>query len=299
MSLPYEFLSETPRFVHALKFLAGELRARFDGSPRLSRLLASHQRWLLSQAAFALHVEYDPEEPVSGLTTTRLKEMILSINAASRNTVLNYLDQLQSYRFIKVAGDPARRPRRFEVTEVTVAAMTDWVLLNLKALDLIDGGTRQETFTANPALFAVMQPRIARRCLADPRWREPPPRVAIFLWTEAGGLVMDDLITRIPPDADISKSIDMGRVDAKVMAASFMMSRTHLQRLLRKAVELGCLSWVDPDRKTEMSLNPDYLAEYRRWQAVKSAIVDSVFEEACAEMRIESVPMREIAARKA
>ncbi len=276
MTFSVDTLAKHPGFVAALAFLARQLQGQFDVNQRLTRFLASHQRWLLSQAGFALHLEYDPLEPSSGLTTTRLKEMVISVNAASRNTVLNYLDQLLSYRFIRLAGDPGRRPRRFEATEASTAAMFGWLSANLAALDLLDMGERAATMQAHPDLFKLIQPRIARQCFENAAWRDPPARVAMFLWTEAGGLVMDELITRIDPATLNDPLIDIGRIDARAMAAHFMMSRTHLQRLLRKAVDGRCLVWND-DKKTTMSISRDYLDEYAGWQAEKFAIVDEAF----------------------
>ncbi|MCM2477607.1 hypothetical protein HGO38_29600 [Rhizobium sp. CG5] len=280
MALSEQRLIESPAFVTALRFLAVNLQGEFDGNPRLARMLASHQRWLLSQAGFALYLEYDPANPPSGLTAGRLKQMITEVNVASRNTVLNFLDQLLSYRFIRVAGDAHRRPRRFEATEISQQAMWKWLAANLAALDQIDAGDRFATYCATPALFRIVQPRVARLCIDDRRWREPPERVAIFLWTEAGGLVMDELIRRIEPGSEQAQGYDIGRVDARALAGHFMMSRTHLQRLLRKAVEIGCLAWHDDQKKTHLWLKKDYLEEYCRWQAVKFAILDTVFEEA-------------------
>lgn len=276
MTLSVDQLATHPDFVGALGFLARQLQAQYDGNQRLARFLASHQRWLLSQAGFALQLEYDPSDPASGLTTTRLKETIIAVNAASRNTVLNFLDQLLSYRFIRLAGDPMRRPRRFEATETSTLAMAGWLAANLATLDMLDRGGRAASFLDRPELLRLIQPRIARHCIECSDWREPPERVAMFLWTEAGGLVMDELISRIDPADRTSDLIELGRVDARAMATHFMMSRTHLQRLLRRAVDCNCLVWRD-DKKTHMAMSRDYLAEYCRWQAVKFAIVDEAF----------------------
>lgn len=287
MTLSIDEIANAPGFVGALQLFASEMRNRYDGNPRLSRLLASHQRWMLTQAACALHLQYRDNVPGSGLTTTRLKEVILSVNAASRNTVLNYLDHLLSYRFLRIAGEPGRRPRRYEATEVSVQAMFGWVSVNLAALDLVDGGSRCQFFNDNPGLFALMQPRIAFNCIGDHRWREPTPRVAMFLWTEAGGLVMDEIVIRIPRDGERAEQIDIGRIDARAMATDFMMSRTHLQRLLRKAIEDGCLAWRNAETKCDLYLRTDFLQEYCEWQAIKFAYVDEAFEWACGQMGLE------------
>ncbi len=155
MAYSAEDIAEHPNFVEALRDFAASLRQQFDDSPRLSRMLASHQRWLLSQAAFALQLEYDPSQPGSGLTTTNLREIITSNNAASRNTVLNFLDQLLSYKFVRIVGDPTRRPKRYEATEVTYQAVYLWLLANLLVLDRLDGGDRVATLRGRPGIVAA------------------------------------------------------------------------------------------------------------------------------------------------
>ncbi|MBW8446306.1 MAG: hypothetical protein K0M49_11800 [Arenimonas sp.] len=280
MALSIDQLRSSPAFCEALRVYARELQGEYDGNPRLARLLSSHQRWLLSQCAFALHIEHDPDVPGSGLTASRLRDMITASNAASRNTVLNFLDQLHSYRFIRLAGEAARRPRRYEATEVTHLAMMRWTLANLATLDRVDGGVRAQTLAARPELFKLIQPHAARRSFQHDGWREPPPRVAMFLWTEAGGLVMDELVRRIEAAGPAAERYDIGRVDARAMAEHFMMSRTHLQRLLRRAIEAGGLQWQDEGKKTHLWFMADLLNEYCGWQAIKFSIIDEAFDHA-------------------
>ena len=280
MALSADHLRRSPAFCEALRVYAGDLQGEYDGNPRLARLLSSHQRWLLSQCAFALHIEHDPDVPGSGLTASRLRDMITASNAASRNTVLNFLDQLLSYRFIRLAGDAARRPRRYEATEITHAGMMRWMLANMATLDRVDGGSRAKTLAARPELFKLIQPYAARRSFEHDGWREPPPRVAMFMWTEAGGLVMDELVRRIETTDSAAERYDIGRVDARAMAEHFMMSRTHLQRLLRRAVEAGGLQWQDEGKKTHLWFMADLLDEYCGWQAIKFSIIDEAFDHA-------------------
>ena len=280
MSLSVDEIAKSPVFAETLRSFAAKMRLQFDESPRLARMLASHQRWLLSQSAFALHLEYDPAKPGSGLTTTNLREIITTNNAASRNTVLNYLDQLLSYRFVRLAGDSNRRPRRYEATEVSHDAMFRWVLANLSVLDAIDGGRREEHLMQEPDLFRQLQPQIAHRAAYDERWVNPPQRVALFLWTEAGGLVMDELIRRATEIVPGAEGYDLGKLEARVLAEHFMISRTHLQRLLRRAVEIGGLS-VYGAQKNHYILMEGFMREYCHWQAVKFALVDEAYEAVC------------------
>lgn len=279
-------LQAHPRFLLAVRFLAEKLRGVHDSNPRLARFLASQQRWLLSQAAFALHNEYDPAVPRSGLTISRLRDMATGVDAASRNTILNFLNQLQAYRFMRIAGDAAKRPRRFEPTEVTVEAMFGWLLANLAALDQMDGGARAITMADHPELFRLIQPQAARRTIENPLWREPPPRVAMFLWTESGGLVMDELMRRIGTTVPEAALVDVGRIDARALAETFRMSRTHLQRLLNRAIGEGCLVWKGEGRKEGLCLSRDFLREYLGWQAIKFAAIDDAYEDACRKLNL-------------
>ena len=291
MGLTVEELAGCPRLMSGLKLLAGQLQERFDDNPRLARYMASHQRWLLSQVAFALYLKQQTEPGHPGLTTGSLKAIILPEKIASRNTVLTFLDQLLAYRFVHVTGDPTRRPRRFEATMVCYEAMFGWFMLNLAALDMADEGQRVARLQAQPEIFKLAQPIFCDAAIADEGWRHPPERVAMFLWTEAGGLVMDDLVCQVDMRGD-GEWLPLGRLDARSMSSHFMMSRTHLQRLLRKAVDAGSLKWLD-ERRTSVLISRSYLNEYCGWQARKAAMIDAAFETAIRMLEVEEVTFRQ------
>ncbi|MGR9169023.1 hypothetical protein [Rhizobium sp. KDH_Rht_773_N] len=287
MAFTAEQLAQNPTFVVSIRFLAGQMRGMFDAGPRLARLLASHQRWLLTQTAYALHLEYDPQDATSGFTAVRLTGKITAHKVASRNTVLAFIEELFTYRFIAhTPGDERRRPRHFEPAEVSHQAMFGWLHGNLGALDLLDGGNRAAYLRENPLLFRSIQPRVAYRCLEDDNWREPPEQVALFLWTEAGGLVVDHFISRLDLEGSDPARLSVGKMETRALAGDFMMSRTHLQRLLAKAAQRGCVGWYDEPKKSQLWLSRNFLDEYVGWQAVKFAYVDEAFE--WAKARFES-----------
>jgi hypothetical protein len=277
LSFSIEQLARHPRFVVALRFLSEALRNRYDSGPRVARMLASHQRWLLSQSAYALHLEYDSTIPGSGLTVVALRNLITHYRVASRNTVLSFVEELLTYRFLELAPGPARRPRRYVPTETTYSAMFGWYLANLAALDLIDDGGRAAALASAPMLMDRAQPRMARNCLATDIWREPPESVGLFLWTESGGLVVDYIMSKLDLTGEAGDRIDIGRVDARALAAHFMISRTHLQRLLRKSADRGDIGWHDEAKKTRMWISRNFLDEYCGWQAIKLMAVDEAF----------------------
>jgi hypothetical protein len=154
--------------------------------------------------------------------------------------------------------------------------MFGWYLANLAALDLIDDGGRAAALVASPALLDLAQPRMARTCLAADLWREPPESVGLFLWTESGGLVVDYIMSRLDLDGEAGDRIDIGHVDARALAAHFMISRTHLQRILRKSADRGDVGWYEA-KKTQMWISRNFLDQYCGWQAIKFAAVDEAF----------------------
>lgn len=277
MSFSIEQLARHPKFLASLRFLAEALRNRYDHGPRIARMLASHQRWLLTQTAYALHLEYDPAVPGSGLTVVGLRDLITHYRVASRNTVLSFIEELLTYRFLMLAPGHTRRPRRYVPSEISHTAMFGWYLSNLAALDLLDDGGRAAALATSPGLMDLAQPRMAHHCLDTEVWREPPECVGLFLWTEAGGLVVDYIMSQLELGGEAGDRIDVGRIDARALAAHFMISRTHLQRLLRKSADRGDIGWHDEAKKTRMWISRDFLDQYCVWQAVKLAAVDEAF----------------------
>lgn len=262
----------------ALALLASGLRGVFGDNPRLGRVLASHQRWIMAQAVMALYLEYSPEDRSSGLTVGRLRDIVTATGAASRNTVLNFMEEMRHYRFVRDVPAPSSgrvRRRRVEVTEMAEAAMRRWFEVNLAVLDGLDGGTRQAAHLADPTLFERAQPIMARACLADPLWLDPPGHVGLFQWTEGGALAMDELLTRAmqhPPCPDGNHPV--GQVNIRSMADEYLMSHTHLQRLFRKAAEVGIIGWSGQRRKADLWVSAPFLADYARWQSVKLSHLD-------------------------
>ena len=271
-----------PAILPALAALAMGLRGVFGDNPRLGRTLASHQRWLMAQAAMALHLEYRPEERNSGLTVGRLRDIVTATAAASRNTVLNFMEEMRHYRFVQDVPAPASgrmRRRRVEVTDIAERAMRRWFEVNLSVLDLLDGGRREAAHRADPTLFERAQPLMARACLADPLWLDPPGHVGLFQWTEGGALVMDEVVTRATRNGSCEEGRHaVGQVNIRSMADEYLMSHTHLQRLFRKAAEAGVIGWSGQRRKADLWVSSAFLEGYTRGQSVKLSRLDHAFQ---------------------
>jgi hypothetical protein len=287
MALSTNYLASSPRFVEAMAAMASRFAAQFQCNPRLSRALVCHQRWLLTQASFALYAEYALNGVGSGLTATSLSDWVASAGIASRNTAHHFVENLRAYRFIHIDPASARRPLRYDIGDQSLAAMQMWFNANLAVLDYVDGGNRAERHHGQPDLLHRVQPEFARRCIADTVWREPSERIGLLQWTECGALVMDhfmELTVRAPMKDGF---YDLGVLNVPALAERFLMSRTHLQRTLKKAEERGCIARSGSQRGSSTLLSAEFFEEYCAWLAVKSAYLDEVFEEVVSRESVE------------
>jgi len=279
MALSVATLATSRRFAEAMATMAGQLGGQFDETPRLARALVSHQRWMMTHAAFALFADHATGRCTgAGLTASALTDWICGMGVASRNTVLTYVDQMLSYRFIRLHPQSRKRPRSFELVENSVQAMQHWFAANLASLDYVDDGCRLAQFLQHPELLLLVQPDFARQCIDDHAWREPDERIGLFQWTESGALVMDRFVELTMQAPLVDGFYDLGIVDIPAMAERFVMSRTHLQRALKRAEDQGCIRRTGQGRASRIELAETFLLDYLAWLARKSAVLDAVFE---------------------
>ncbi|HEV7304932.1 hypothetical protein [Ensifer sp.] len=264
-----------------LQASARDLMAAFDTFPRIARLVASHQKWTLSQAIYALHLERDPANPETGITTARLLKFVHETGGASRNTAAAFIGELLTYKLLRDAdgGRARKKIRPLEPTEVSEGAMKRWFISQMGTLDRFDGKGRVQRVEADPSLFESAQPIATRLLLSDRRWAQPPEGVAAFVWTECGGLLLDDLMAR--PDG-------LDPVDGKVwveanltdLATHYMISNTHIRRIFTRAQDAGLLGRRTEGPRGQFWLSERLIEEYCDWQAVKLAGLANGFEQA-------------------
>lgn len=280
---PLRALTRTEIFDHPLFFsverqIARHLITIHEGTPRLSRLKASHRKWLLTQSLYALSLQRSPDDPLSGLTATRFVDVVMKLDAASRNTATAFLAELVAYKFLRDIPDiPDRRVRVLETTEASDKAMISWFMGHMDCLDRLDGGNRSSMAAADPRLFRLAQPHAARALVEDTAWRDPPDSIGHFLWSDLGGMVLHDLISRLEnfdPDAE---STDAGPVTLASLSEKYMVSTTNLKRMFKKAESAGLLGWDQPRRRGSLWLSKLFLFDYFSWQSTKFAALDAAF----------------------
>lgn len=275
-----------PLFLSIERQIALNLIAIHEASPRLSRLKASHRKWLMTHALFALALQRHPGDPLSGLTASRFIDLVVKFETASRNTATAYLAELVAYKFLRDVPDvPDRRVRVLELTETSYNGMFSWFRGHLACLDQLDGGRRTEDFCAAPQIFRSAQPKAAALLTEDPIWRQPADSIGHFLWSDYGGMVLHDLITRIESYDRNAEQTFIAPLSLSSLSAKYMLSATNLKRMFSKAENEGLIGWEGDRRRGRMWFSKTFLADYFTWQSAKFAGVEIAFREALAEHR--------------
>lgn len=273
-----EFLDSDTFFALVLE-CAREMLAIYRESPRIASIFAAQQRWLMAQSGFALYFGY-PDEPGRGLYSGRFLAFAMEKKIASRNTAAAFMQEMLAYRFLRVIDSPSdRRTRLLEPTETAIEQFHKWLATHLMILDNLDGGHRLDQAMKDPMAFGRLQPYIAKGIIDSDAVRNPGATYNLFNWANSGGLVMDFLMTRIsPPDASMEQ-IPIGKLSLKEIRDQFMISNTHLKRLLSQAAEMGSIGWSEPSFKGEAWLSRKFVREYWGYQAAKFNVIDIAAEK--------------------
>lgn len=281
-----------PRFFDVEIEIARHLIDIHSETPRLARLKASHRKWLMTHALFALHLSRTPDDPLSGLTTMRFCELANQYDAASRNTAAAFLAEMIAYKFLRYVPDiPDRRIRVLEVTEIAEAAMESWFMGHMECLDRLDGGNRAALAAADPAVFRLAQPYAASYLCTHPGWAQPPESVLHFEGSELGGMVLHEIVSRMTTRTEVDGRIVAAPVGISEMSEKYAISVTNVKRMFNRAQEDGLLGWERPRRKGNLWLAPSFLDDYLGWQAEKFAGLDMAVRQALAV--IHDAPQQE------
>ncbi|UJW74008.1 hypothetical protein [Rhizobium sp. SL42] len=270
------------------KQIARHLIAIHNETPRLSRLKASHRKWLMTHAMFALSLSRRDDDPMSGLTATRFIEIVMRLGAASRNTATAYLAELLAYKFLREVPDiPDKRVKVFEITDIANGAMMRWFIGHMACLDRLDGGNRETTTIADPRIFKLGQPIAAEILVEDPLWRDPPDTIGHFLWSDLGGMVLHDLIARLSDFDRAAPRTQAGPVTLGALSETYLISATNLKRMFKKAESDDLLGWELPRRRGNLWLSQRFIEDYFTWQSAKFAALDVAYHQSIRQLTVE------------
>lgn len=277
-----------PLFPAIEKQIAQHLIGIHMRTPRMSRLKASHRKWLMTQSVFALALRRTDDDPLSGLTATRFIETVMRLGAASRNTATAYLSELVAYKFLRDVPDvPDKRVRVLEPTELSLNGLRSWFNGHLACLDRLDGGNREMTSLAEERIFLIAQPIGADIMVSDPLWLAPPDSIGHFLWSDLGGIILHDLFARLDNVERTAPTTSCGPVTLVELSDTYQVSTTNLKRMFKKAESDELLAWEQPRRRGELLLSRRFVEDYFTWQSAKFAAIDRSYHQALSHLGIK------------
>jgi len=287
MALSADEIAGHPGLHAAIRQQSQLLLQVYDGNPRLASVFGTQHRWLMAQAALALHFRGDGR----GTSGARILDFVSRHGVASRNTADAFIKEMLKYGYARLVPQAEdKRTRPLEPTEASLDALHGWLGIHLASLDRLDRGQRLETFLGTKGALASLQPRIADGLLSSNRVRHPERTFSLFTWLNNGGLVMDWLIAGIEDADPDAERVATGIVSIAVMAERLKLSRTHLTRKLSDAEALGSIGWQGKRGQSVMWVSAGFRREYVRAQAVKLAIIDAAFDACFRRRPIEVLP---------
>jgi hypothetical protein len=158
--------------------------------------------------------------------------------------------------------------------------MAKWVHTHLASLDFLDGGKRMAKVAVDMQAVWRMQPVIANRMLNSRILRHPGVTVSLFNSATSGGMVMDHLVSQITSLNPSEHRVLIGEISPKAISSQFMISSTHLKRLLKQAAQIGSVGWAGAPGKSTFWLSHRFVSEYLRYHAEKYAMIDAVSQAA-------------------
>ncbi|HEV7305535.1 hypothetical protein [Ensifer sp.] len=292
MAFAVEALASNPAFFGAVLNYARGMVSMYVENPRLASIFASQQRWLMAQAGIALHHDRDPADASSGLYSGRFIGYVVANGIASRNTAAAFIQEMVAYRFARyAAAPPNRRNRTLEPTEAALDYLWKWMRAHLAILDALDAGARLETLGDDQDGFGRLQSTLACGLVGNDRVRRPGPTFDLFTWVNSGGVVMDDLFSRIATFDPHAERLAIGPVSPGDLSDRFMISKTHLKRIFGKAALLGTMGWERSPGRGEVWLSKAFIREYWDYQAEKFALIDHAFDSVFAQARRQTAPV--------
>jgi hypothetical protein len=292
VALTADDIAGHPGLHSAIRQQSRLMQQTYDSNPRLASVFGSQHRWLMGQAALALHFRSCSSGKGGGINGAQVLDVVSRHGVASRNTADAFLKEMLKYGFARyVPGAADKRTRPLEPTETSLEAIHGWIGMHLATLDRLDHGRRLEMYLGTPGALAALHPGIAEGLLSSARVRKPERTFSLFTWLHNGGVIMDWLIAGIEETDAAAERVPTAIASIAVMAQRLNLSRTHLSRKLRDAEALGSIGWQGKRGESVMWVSAGFRREYAMAQAVKLAIIDSAFEACFRQAPADKLPM--------
>jgi len=271
-------LLANPHFPQAMRLSAAGIASLYQGRRPINLLMDDKSRVLFGYFALYLHFSVRPDEPGSGLTPSRMKELCREFDICSRGRAEVMLSLMRYAGYLSPAPDPRdRRVNRLVATPRLVALLRErwrvWFTAlapmlpeGRAALDVLD----DENFAREMLKAMMLRFRAGNRFIAVPI-PDDMPALQLFADRNAGMLILASLISTAEADGATASIAGLAR--------RFGVSRTHVLKLLRDAEDEGSIRITQHAGERRIVLLPRLMQEAEKlFAAVHAYLADSARE---------------------
>jgi hypothetical protein len=233
-----------PRFPEAVRSTATTFVELYQGNRLLNTLLNDRGRMVIGYLSLYLHYSYRPEDPLSGLTVSRVKEFCAEQKLCSGGRAEAILMVMRLFGYLEQApGSSDRRVRRLIPTDRLISQLRErWQRMFGAMAMVMPEGEQGLNALDRQDFAAVFVARLADYFRSGVRLVDHAPGLDTFADRNAGIIILmslmlsGDATDTFPPTRPVPVSIS-------ALSKRFGVSRVHVRKLLRDAAGLG---WTAP-----------------------------------------------------
>jgi len=241
-------LRRRPEFAQAMRISATGLVDLYEGGRLLDWLMDDRGRLVFGYIAFYLHFTRRQDDPTSGLTPTRMKELCAELDVCSPGRVVAMLSLMRFAGYLAADHDVTdRRHRRLVATDKLLGLLMQRWRLHFSAMaPLFADGPDMLAALDDPAFVRGLMAAMFVRFHAGFRIVMYSPGIGLFGERNAGMMILTSLLISgeagdlMPPTRPIPLSISS-------LARRFSVSRPHVLKLMRDAAAAGLIERVGND----------------------------------------------------
>jgi hypothetical protein len=231
-----------PRFKPALAVLAADNLAYYQRRWLANRVLNDRARFGIALASMFLHVSYRPDDPASGLTAARFRDICVGAGLCGGGRAEGLLMLLRTTGFLERA-DRSEPVRRFVPTPKLIALHRGRNRQLLSAVDLLRGDTHFADRIGNEGesgFYRNFVLAMGRMFLAGYRMVNAAPELKQIADRDAGMPMMICALLASPDYAALVPE-EMRPATVSDLARRFGVSRRHVRSVQRDAESAGLL----------------------------------------------------------
>lgn len=242
-------LAAHPGMPQALRALCEGILELFKGNRLLNIIVSDRARVAMGLLAVYLDADYDPRNPLSGLTVNRYKAKCAATGLCSPNRAVAMVGLMRFAGHLEPASRSERGQRlRLAPTEKLLGPMRErWRRVFGGLRYVRPEGAVGLALVDDPAFAKAFVRAIADRMFARERLVAHGPGIELFVDRKAGLVTLMSLMLSAAPGDDMPPRGPLS-ITAAELARRTAVSRPQIVDLLQSAIAAGLLAPAEPAR---------------------------------------------------